>query len=246
MINNTERLFDLCAGKSVAIVGNSENVTEYEVGEIIDSYDIVVRMNKFNTGPEYEKYTGTKTNIYVTCFWDKVLHPPSIVGETNIQHIISSIPCHPCAFFPDYQEYKRNMKKAYDIGWQRILQGTITYPSPEYYDQIGSFVGRRPSTGLIALCWFLDYVDFSDLYATGLSFGENKLHYNQENYKGVGPGKKHHNPYAERFAVYNVLNRCDKNVLFDPHMSKVLGNITDEDLHKHQRDLGEIARKEFS
>lgn len=241
MKTHEDRMLDLCAGRSIAIIGNSENVIDYKIGEIIDSFDIVVRMNKFNT-KDYSDYIGTKTNIYVTCFWDKVLHEPKMLEANEIHSIFCSIPCEPCTYFPNYKEYKRNMNKAYDIGWRPYLRNTIVYPSPEYFDEIGGYIGKRPSSGVIALCWFLDHIPFDHLYATGLSFGSNKNHYNQEDYGKVGPGYKHHNPSAEKFAVYKVLNRCDKDVLLDPHMSKIISGVTNEDFHKYQRKIRESAK----
>lgn len=242
METNQEKMETFCSGKSVAIIGNSENVTDYEVGEVIDSYDIVLRMNRFSVGEEYKIHTGTKTNIYATCFWNKVLHPPTILENYPIEFVFCSIPNETCEYFPDPKEYKRNLKKARKIGWDPHLKDTIVHPSPEYYDEIGGFIGKRPSTGCIALSWFLDYIEFDHLYVTGMSFGYNKYHYNQENYNGVGPGRKHHNPHAEKFALYKCLDRCDKDVLLDPHMSSVIGQTTDEDFHQHQATLRESAR----
>jgi len=49
----------------VIIVGNSPNVLKNEYGSLIDSYDIVIRINKCVT-KNYEKYVGSKTDIWAT------------------------------------------------------------------------------------------------------------------------------------------------------------------------------------
>jgi len=50
---------------SVIIVGNSPSVLSEEYGSVIDSYDIVIRVNKCVTRG-YEKFIGKKTDIWAT------------------------------------------------------------------------------------------------------------------------------------------------------------------------------------
>lgn len=51
--------------KRIAIVGPADSAYEQENGRIIDSYDIVIRMNKaiITWDPTNEKYLGTRTDI---------------------------------------------------------------------------------------------------------------------------------------------------------------------------------------
>jgi hypothetical protein len=49
--------------KSVVVVGNAPTLLFKELGKIIDSHDIVIRMNGYVI-EGYEKHVGTKTNIY--------------------------------------------------------------------------------------------------------------------------------------------------------------------------------------
>lgn len=49
--------------KKVIIVGNGKGVLNKPNGDIIDSYDIVVRLNHYRT-KSYEKYVGTKTDCW--------------------------------------------------------------------------------------------------------------------------------------------------------------------------------------
>jgi hypothetical protein len=58
-------IYEYIKDKSVIVVGNNATALEKEQGELIDSYDIVVRFGKgIMTG--YEKYLGTRTDIWVT------------------------------------------------------------------------------------------------------------------------------------------------------------------------------------
>ena len=49
----------------VIIVGNSPSVLENKYGHVIDSYDVVIRVNKCVT-KGFEAHVGTKTNIWAT------------------------------------------------------------------------------------------------------------------------------------------------------------------------------------
>jgi hypothetical protein len=49
----------------VIVIGNSPSVLDHELGEIIDDYDVVIRINRCPT-KGYEKNIGSKTDIWAT------------------------------------------------------------------------------------------------------------------------------------------------------------------------------------
>ena len=57
--------FDTIKTEKVIIVGNSPSILTKELGSIIDSYDVVIRINRCVT-KGFEKYIGEKTNIWAT------------------------------------------------------------------------------------------------------------------------------------------------------------------------------------
>jgi len=70
--------------KSVIVVGNSPRILGKNLGKIIDSYDIVIRINKFKLDG-YEKDTGSKCNaIHI----NESLHPKNF---KNILDNLSNI-----------------------------------------------------------------------------------------------------------------------------------------------------------
>ena len=69
--------------KSVIVVGNSPNILGKNLGKFIDSYDIVVRINKFQIRG-YEKDVGTKCNA---------LHVNECVHKKRFEKIFSK--CFP-------------------------------------------------------------------------------------------------------------------------------------------------------
>lgn len=226
MITSTE-LITFLKNKTVAVIGNSEQVTEYDYGSEIEEFDVVIRMNRFNVSEEYVKSTGIKTDILVTNFWKKVTPNVKIMEEFDIKYIFSSLPDRPGKYFPKEKEFERNLEQATKKGWDKHFPKMHRIDT-EYLDMIGDLcIKKRPSSGILVLCWLLDKVDFKLLFSTGLSFGENKWHYNQQDYGNVGPMKKHHNPHGERYALKSFMElNPNKKVMFDPLMTEVLENTS--------------------
>ena len=50
----------------VIIVGNGTSILDKKNGEVIDSFNDVVRFNSFRI-KDYEEYTGSKTTVWFTC-----------------------------------------------------------------------------------------------------------------------------------------------------------------------------------
>ena len=53
------------------LVGNGPSVKSHKMGELIDSYDTVVRFNWYHIDG-YEEYVGTKTDIWFTTIFDPI------------------------------------------------------------------------------------------------------------------------------------------------------------------------------
>jgi len=54
------------SGKNIILVGNSVEILEYEYGDTIESYDVVVRFGRGVPTPANEKSIGKRTDIWVT------------------------------------------------------------------------------------------------------------------------------------------------------------------------------------
>lgn len=119
--------------QKVIVVGNSTSVLSQELGEIIDSYDVVVRVNHCPT-KGYEKFIGQKINIWATT--KTSIYKDNFVPEefsnltyvwhrTNKTKFKSDLPSH--KKIPEYIMYKNNdFKKNFghliDSNW--FLKGT--------------------------------------------------------------------------------------------------------------------------
>jgi len=145
--------------KRVIIVGPASYLVGKCMGELIDSYDIVVRLNKSIPLPdELKKDVGTRTDILYNC-----LHPDS-VGEISYQRFkeVDFLVCpYPpkTAFLMDIIRFKR----------QNNGKIPFRHIDLEYYNQVESKMGTRPNTGT---CAILDLLRFpiKELYITGITF----------------------------------------------------------------------------
>jgi len=55
--------------KSIAVVGNGGSLIGSDSGEKIDSCDIVIRFNNYDTSLKYRKDVGRKTDIWCNTFY---------------------------------------------------------------------------------------------------------------------------------------------------------------------------------
>lgn len=63
-----KELKEYCRYKSIILVGNGKEVTDCSNGDLIDSYDLVVRMNHGYVRQGYEKNMGIKTDIWALAY----------------------------------------------------------------------------------------------------------------------------------------------------------------------------------
>jgi len=187
--------------KTCAIVGNSPNLLESEVGKRIDEYDIVIRCNH---GPTegYEKYVGTKTNFRVVS--SKVFGYDAITSLSKFdheylsnltnQHFIIKLPL---SRFPHHVLY----------GFQKNFGSTnkVTVMKDSFQQTIKQRVGGvEPSTGIFGLVLFLCFVEKIDMYGFDFYGGRgktNKLHY----FEDVNHYPGSHNFDIERSIVDSLI-----------------------------------------
>lgn len=148
--------------KRVAIVGPAPSVIGSKQGEEIDSYDIIVRINKALPIPENLKSDiGSKTNVLFNCLNTSpdnggYLHIPMLIQELDW---IAS----PYAAIRPFDEDIRRFNNQ--------LSGRLPFFVPEtsWYLNIANEMGTRPNSGVLAI---LNCVNFepSELYITGFTF----------------------------------------------------------------------------
>ena len=143
--------------KKVLLVGNGTSILDKELGEKIDSFDTVVRFNSYTT-KGYEKYTGTKTDIWFTCM-DKHLKNINDYKQVIVHNWFNESNCN---LFNKLKNKRSDITKVSTINYHEL---------------------KAPSTGLIAIDYFLN--DNYEVYLHGFDWWDReKHHYADEEIRG--------------------------------------------------------------
>ena len=136
---------------NVILVGNGSSIKDKENGVLIDSFDTVVRFNSYKT-EGYELYTGTKTDIWFT------------VNRCHIKDINS---------FKDVyiHSWEKNESKCELTKYIRKYANAKKID----HDLILSMPIKAPSTGLIAIYYFIE--KYGSVIITGFDWWDREEHH---------------------------------------------------------------------
>lgn len=143
--------------KKVLLIGNGTSILDHEIGHKIDDFDTVVRFNSYTT-KGYEKYIGTKTDIWFTCM-DKHIDNINNYNQVIVHSWFNESDCE---LFKKLKSKRSDITKIKDIN---------------YHDLKG------PSTGLIAIDYFLS--NNCEVYLHGFDWWDrDKHHYADDEIRG--------------------------------------------------------------
>lgn len=181
----------LCKGKSVLIVGNSCDIIDNYYGDIIDSYDVVVRINYGYPIPKYYKNMGEKMTIWAHGILNK---------RKQIQI---------------YRDIRKKVKYHIETNQRKLCrqifdEKAFLIPNDWYKKKYESINRCEMSTGLNTLIFFTDYVQtYNYISIVGFDFlrTSNKA-------LGSKSSKQHKSDIEEKEAI-EYLERCKKYVPFN-------------------------------
>ena len=166
-------LFDIIKNKRVALVGPSSSLDNKNMGEIIDSYDIVIKINRFQD--LLTKDCGKRMDILFSTFY--LFTPHSSIKNYNTKLIVGG------HCFNGFPHNKRYFKKS------KSVNSTINhehYPNEELSSEIQNFKkrGRRKTTGFHVITLLLDNIDIIqelNIFGIDFCFRRYNLKYNRKN-----------------------------------------------------------------
>lgn len=182
--------------ESVIIIGNSPVVLEKELGEKIDTFDHVIRINEYIANPKYSEFVGQKTTIWVT--------GASVSNKLKQRDItdIKSLLLVPKSGHRCMQTLKQKVEKSLELPFYDFelvqLKDVIEI---EKLSQMST-----ASTGFTAVMFFSRILKIPNIFVYGFDFFENKYHYYDQDKKmatGV-PISSAHNFEREK-SVFNEL-----------------------------------------
>ena len=219
MHNRTEYK-NFLKGKKVCLVGPSATIKNLSQKNKIDSYDVVVRINK--ALPVHDNLydsSGTKTNVLYNC-----LDPDPESGgylhigflEEQIDWLVCPYPC----IFP----FAININNFKNLNCDRIKFCSF---EEKYYKELVTSMNTRPNSGVLAILDLLS-CDIKELYITGITFfksgyvKEYRYHTEESVMKRM---KDHGNHHQEPQIAYmkHVLGN-DSRVTMDKFLKEIVDN----------------------
>ncbi len=213
--------------KRIAIVGAADSAFKERNGGYIDSFDIVIRVNKapYNLDEEKIPFLGSKTNYLFHSFYENNFSGGGTIDWELFNRLGIEKLINPNRSFKGLVTHLNFYK--------RHLQNKVTYIiSRKNYKVItNGLEGYIPTIGFSALMLLLNS-DCKELYITGFTFFRTPY---AEGYRdelsNMKANKDHinkqgiHNPKLEFILFKNALyNPKPKNIIFDAELNKIIGS----------------------
>lgn len=187
----------MLAGKRVALVGSGPTVLDNAPG-LIDSHDVIVRINNFKLTPE----TGSRTDVFYSFFGSSIKKTATELYAGGVRLCLCKCPD---AQFMDSRWHRQHRKmNGVDFRYIYRLRSSWWF-CPTYVPTVAEFMrlfdllgGHIPTTGFAALLDILSYEPAS-IYMTGFDFFSSKLHNVDERWRSGDPSDPvGHVPARER------------------------------------------------
>ena len=176
------KIQEFCMNKRICLIGNADSVLQEKRN--VDSFDIVCRMNR-GTPKGKESFIGSRTDIH---FLSTKMSELNIKRQFDPQFVVWMTICNRLAS-------------------QWVLKNAIQNPK-EDWNSLYAELKINPTTGMMALKFLLDHIDFKNLTIYGFDFFETKTWYNTK----IDDGQKHSGKKEKGLFMRMIENR--ENVRF--------------------------------
>ena len=210
------------AGKRVVIVGPAPSIVGSKQGELIENYDIVVRVNKaLLMKVDMSEDIGKRTDILYNCMNNHPENggplPISLLKENNVKYVC-------CPYPRDVWFAQKDI-----IRFEGENKGQVPFHviDSAYYKKIERSMGTRPNTGIVAILDLIKY-SISELYITGFTFfkGGYAKGYRDKDEKGVMDYMAIHGNHKQEPQM-NYMKEIFKNdgrITMDDALREVISN----------------------
>lgn len=202
------QLQTLVKGKRVAVVGNAPTLKNSGLGDKINSYDYVIRFNRFVIDG-FEQDVGTKRNILSL----SVEYLPSI---PNAEILSSDQTELVIAFAP--KDYHFDVLAKYT---KAKIKCPIAYIDNSICCNLTNEIHASPTSGMLVLDYLVNNCDCSEIFVAGFSFkrlAEDHYFQHDETSRFLYDW---HSPYLEGLYFCRKLLQS-KVVTYDSHIEKTI------------------------
>ena len=173
------------AGRRVALVGSGPGVLENPRG-LIDSYDVVMRVNNYKLAPA----TGARTDVFFSFFGESIRKTARELKRDGVKLCMCKCPDSK----PIESKWHADRNKPRGVDFRYIYQGradwwfcdTYVPTEAEFLEHFDLLGGHVPTTGFSALLTLLSFEPLS-VYMTGFDFFSSGLHNVNERWKPGAP-----------------------------------------------------------
>jgi hypothetical protein len=170
MIKALDAVQSLCRGKNFCLLGNASSILRNE--KPIDDFDVVGRMNRGDPHGK-EKFIGSRTDIL---FLSTRMEERDVLKAFSTKR--ASLGRHPIYPFIIWMTVDSWLASA----WTR--EHAILNPWKDWCE-LYLKVGSKPTTGLMAINFLLNHIEFKELTIYGFDFFKTPSWYNtQPGYRG--------------------------------------------------------------
>lgn len=213
---------DFVRDKTVVLVGPAPSIIGTKQGKYIDSFDIIIRLNKALPIPEHLKEDiGSKTDILYNCLNPK----PHCGGKINFEVLKKNNVEYLCCPYPPIYPFKKNID-----AFKKNNKGFIKFKhfDTDYYLRLKKWMHTNPNTGVCAILDILRY-PIKSLYVTGITFfkgGYYKEYRNQNEKQVLALMAKYnfHQQEGQKKYMKKVLQR-DERITMDKTLKDIVAKI---------------------
>jgi hypothetical protein len=244
MIEVNQDLKDLIDGKNVCVVGPSSYLIEEDLGNYINSFDIICRVNDlipFN----YEDKYGDRTDVIFNA-----LHPEAINEFRQCimrgYGVYKDVKLNVITWRPESdhgKHWKGTIEELYDAYFKGFEEKKRYFISNEYHESLLNRLQRHMNCGIASLSILNNY-NFNSLFITGFTFyhefnrigndfdscyfpGRNpefKLKYTKGGIT-FNPLISHDQNIQKEYFVKEILLRNEKRIIIDSYLRDILGLV---------------------
>ena len=208
--------------KTIALVGPAESITGTGKGNLIDKFDIVVRLNKSLPLPkDLANDIGTKTTILynslnLSDFPGENKFSNIFLNKYDIKFLCSSYPLENEFFKNDILNYIK--KNKFGMPFKTL--------NNQLYNSIEKSIRTRPYTGTCAIADLLNY-NIKYIYITGLDFYTTRYY---DSYRKINKEqlKKNRNNFYHKsepqIKLLEHMSLYDNRIILDSYLDKLLYN----------------------
>ena len=231
---------ELISNKRVVLVSSAPYLKDKNIGNIINSYDTVIRINRGTNLIQDPNY-GNRTDILYHCLCQKTGGELTREIYDKYKYIVGTIP-------PFYPVDKRIRESSFPNGYKhmhdkipKFYTDKFTYINKEEYLDLEEKIGCRPYTGITTLYNILKLKP-KELYITGMTFGKggsNNLYRKNNTTKDwINSTKKGYYPKChDNYLIWLYTKKMIKNSETKITLDDELKEILDFDIEKYRKRL---------